>query len=73
MMEQADLRYWRKHHPLSARVAYVGIRLVHNVASAIAWSVVWLGRPAQRDRAGLKVLGNAKNTLWILTRRRGRT
>lgn len=68
-MEKADLRYWGKHHPASARAAYVAIRLLHNVASVVWWALVWLGRPAQRDRAGLKVRGNATNTFWLITRR----
>jgi GT2 family glycosyltransferase len=71
-MEKADLRYWRKHQPATARHAYVAIRLLHNLASIVWWSMVWLGRPDRRDPAGLKVRGNATNTWWLVARR-GRT
>ena len=68
-MEKADLRYWSKHHSGRARNAYVAIRLVHNIASVVAWALVWIGRPGQRARAALKVHGNTRNTYWLLTRR----
>jgi GT2 family glycosyltransferase len=70
--EKADLRYWRKHHGVVERVAYVAIRLVHNVASIASWGLVWLARPADRHRAGPKVAGNAAATWWLITRREPR-
>ncbi|WP_165354337.1 glycosyltransferase family 2 protein [Nocardioides glacieisoli] len=66
-MEKSDLRYWNKHQSPRARDAYVAIRLLHNLASIAVWALVWVGRPRQRDRAGLKVRGNARNTGWLLT------
>ena len=66
-MEKADLRYWRKHHPVWQRAIYVTIRLLHNVMSVIGWTGVWLTRPERREHASLKVRGNAINTVWLLT------
>ena len=70
-MEKADLRYWRKHQSAAARLAYVAIRLLHNTSSAAWWSLRWVCRPEQhhRERASLKVRGNARNTWWLLTGR----
>jgi GT2 family glycosyltransferase len=68
-MEKADLRYWCKHHTRRARAVYVATRLIHHVGSIAVWALVWLWRPDQRDRAGLKVRGNAGNTAWLITRR----
>lgn len=66
-MEKADLRYWRKHHPVWQRAMYVGIRLIHNVASILGWAGVWLVKPDRREQASLKVRGNLINTVWLLT------
>lgn len=68
--EKANLRYWSKHHTPGARRAYVTVRLVHNVASVLWWSLLWAGRPAERATASLKVRGNAANTLWLVSRSR---
>jgi len=68
-MEQADLLYWRKHHPAPARAGYVAIKVVYHLASLAGWAVLWLARPDRRSQAALKLRGNAINTVWLLTRR----
>lgn len=70
-MEKADLRYWRKHHGRGAVASYIAIRLVHNVVSVIAWSLIWLSSPGQRERCTLKLKGGATNAAWLLGRRSG--
>ncbi|MGA8046142.1 MAG: glycosyltransferase family 2 protein [Dermatophilaceae bacterium] len=70
-IEKSDLRYWGKHHGRGAVAAYVAIRLVHNLVSVVAWSVVWLCRSDRRDSARLRVRGNVLNTVWLITRRTG--
>ncbi|OLT21967.1 hypothetical protein BJF81_14070 [Ornithinimicrobium sp. CNJ-824] len=67
--EKADLRYWQKHHGRGAVAGYVGIRLVHNLASVVGWGVVGVVRPANRERAWHKVRGNVTNTVWLVSRR----
>ena len=36
-MEQADLKYWRKHHPRAVRRAYVAIKSMYHLACTAAW------------------------------------
>ncbi|NLE99082.1 MAG: glycosyltransferase [Propionibacterium sp.] len=69
VMEKSDLLYWRKHHPLPRRAAYVAIRLLHNLIAVAGWSAIWLVRRRRREHAALKVHGNAVNTVWLLTRK----
>nr|WP_255622820.1 glycosyltransferase family 2 protein [Tessaracoccus sp. OS52] len=69
IMEKSDLLYWHKHHPKWAQTIYIGIRLAHNMISVTGWGALWLTRPTRREQAGLKVRGNAINTVWLLTRR----
>lgn len=66
-MEKADLRYWRKHHPVWQRAVYVAIRLLHNTISVLGWAAIWAVRPRRREQASLKVRGNLVNTAWLLT------
>lgn len=66
-MEKADLRYWRKHHPVWQRAIYVSIRLVHNVVAVLGWAAIWVAKPGRREQASLKVRGNLVNTVWLLT------
>lgn len=69
IMEKADLMYWRKHHPGWRTGIYKGIRVLHNLACIAGWSMAWVLRPGSRAKAGLKVRGNAINTVWLLTGR----
>lgn len=68
-MEQADLLYWRKHQPATARAVYVAIKVVYHLACIAGWTGIWLARPERREQASLKLRGNAINTVWLLTRR----
>ena len=44
-MEQADLKYWRKHQPRAAQRAYRMMKFVYHLASTAAWFPRWLGAP----------------------------
>lgn len=66
-MERADLRYWRKHHPVWQRGIYVAMRLTHNLTAAAGWAAIWAVRPQLREKASLKVRGNLINSVWLVT------
>jgi len=66
-MEQADLRYWRKHQPPAACAVYVAMKSVYHLACAAAWVPLSLLRPDADSK--VKLRGHTINLVWLLTRR----
>lgn len=67
--ERADLRYWTKHRRPGPVAGYVTIRLLHNAASVLGWSLVYAARPAAREHAAIRIRGCSANAVWLVTRR----
>ncbi len=68
-MEQADLRYWRKHHSPRAVAVYLAIKVTHHLVSLGVWLARWLAQPSRRAQASLKIRGHATNLVWVISRR----
>jgi GT2 family glycosyltransferase len=66
-MEQADLKYWRKHYPRGVRRAYVAIKSVYHLACTAAWLPLSLVR--RDEQSELKLRGHATNLVWLTTGR----
>jgi len=66
-MEQADLKYWRKHQPRAAQRAYRMMKFVYHLASTAAWFPRWLAR--RDEQSELKLRGHANNLVWLTTGR----
>jgi GT2 family glycosyltransferase len=66
-MEQADLKYWRKHQSVAARTAYVAMKTAYHLAGAAAWFGLSLVRRDEHSK--LKWRGHGTNLVWLTTRR----
>lgn len=66
-MEQADLRYWRKHHSHAACAAYVAMKCAYHLACVAAWLPLSMIR--RDDDSRVKLRGHAINLVWLTTRR----
>lgn len=64
-MEQADLRYWRKHHPPVEVALYRTIKTLYHAGCCVAWLPLSLLR--RDERSALRLRGHTTNLVWLVT------
>ncbi len=71
-MQKADMHYWRKHHGVLSRFAYICIILLRHVLRILLYAASHIFCPTQRKELTLKMRKSFAYVLWLFCSREHR-